>query len=168
MARHPAAGALALGVLVCAVALGLLLGRLRSLRAEAESAAETLQHAASLAAEHRQLQQEIRRADLRLQDPEGFDIAALEALAAEELLARVGRTQSRSSSEGEALSRRIVEFSFEQVRRKHLVEFLWQVERLDPAIRTQTLRLRPNRTDPDLVDVEVQFSAYAEAAGPRQ
>ena len=163
MARHRALSTLGVLLLACIVGEVFLYNYLQQLRAETDSARETLQQANALADEYQQLRKTIKRGSVRLKNPESFDIATLEELADENLRRKVGKTESRSSRESDALIHRIVEFSFEGVRRKSLAQFLWQAEQLDPAIHTQTLRLKRNRDNPELVDAEVQFSGYAKA-----
>jgi len=157
--NHPWIFALTVALAVCVmveVALAVQLGRTR---ARAEKHADILHKMQRLAAACHEKRALIERGNIRLRQP-GSLSSIVERVADERKLAKhVGDTKSHPIPHDEFLEQTF-ELSLTGVRRKDVVNFLRAVEDHDPAIRTKTLRITPNKKQAEFIDAEIRFSAY--------
>jgi len=160
MASHPGLSSLVLILAVCAAAEVAVWTYRGTLRGRAAAQRRTLARTERLAEEYRALRAETAASGARLESSEGFTLAAVQRAAPEAVRQRLTESNSEAERRDEALIERLISLKLNGVTRRALAEFLLAVESLDPAIRTKTLRLTPNKDEPSLLDASVTFSAY--------
>ena len=162
--RHPWTSGLGLALAACVLAVLVLwfqLNGVRSLSAEQKSILDEMRDVADRYREEKAL---IARADTWLTEPGSLSSTVSRIADEKGMAANIMEKKLRPIPHGEELLEQVLQLSLRVARRKDVVDFLLAVESDDPATRTKTLRITPNKNRRQLIDVEVKFSAYEKIA----
>ncbi len=160
--EHPGLSGLVVALALCVVAEAVLWAHWGTLRRHVDDQKQTLDRMEELAAEYETLRAQADAYGARLSESASFSLPALQRVAPEGLGDRITESSFQTNRRDEGLVERVVTLKLDGVSRKALAEYLLAAERLDPAIRTKTLKLAPSKEDPEFLDATVTFSAYEE------
>ena len=160
MRQYPTPAVLTLLIAVCLFADLWLARRTSGARQDLRAAESRYAAMTALAERCSELQTQALAADVRMRSADALNVQAVEdVLDRRNLRSQTTQVEARPERCDDVIEH-VLTVKLQGVYRKELVEFLMDVEALDPGIRTSALKMTAHRMNPEAVDAEIRFSGY--------